>query len=65
MCETKKSKLLAKWIKGIILGTWLLSFLKLGLIDELLLEHAGLPHNLDLAVHLVNFFWLGESMGSF
>ena len=24
--------------------------------EELLLEHVGLPHVLDLAVHLVNFF---------
>ena len=28
---------------------------KLGLIDKLLLEHVGLPHVLDLEVHLVNF----------
>ena len=28
----------------------------LGLIDKLLLEHVGLPHVLDNAVHLVNFF---------
>ena len=28
----------------------------LGLIDKLLLEHVGLPHVLDFAVHLVNFF---------
>ena len=26
------------------------------MIDKLLLEHVGLPHVLDLAVHLVNFF---------
>ena len=56
MCKTKKSKFLAGWIKGIILGTQLLSFEKLGLIDKLLLEHVGLPYVLDLAVHLVNFF---------
>ena len=36
--------------------SWLLSFLKLGLIDKLLPEHVGLPHVIDLAVHLVNFF---------
>ena len=41
-------------MKGIILATWLLSSLKLGLIDKLLLEHVGIPHVLDLAVHLVN-----------
>ena len=29
---------------GIILGTWLISFYKLGLIDKLLLKHVGLPH---------------------
>ena len=29
--------------------------------DKLLLEHVGLPHVLDLAVHLVNFFgWLSQ-----
>ena len=58
MCKTNKSKFLAVLIKGIILGTWLLS---LGLIGKLklLLEHVGLPHILDLAVHLVNFFgWM-------
>ena len=32
-----------------------------GLIDKVLLELVGLPHVLDLAVHLVNFFWLDES----
>ena len=41
--------------------SWLLSFLKLGLIDKLLLEHVGLPQVLDLAVHLVNFFgWMSQ-----
>ena len=55
MCKTNKSKFWAGWIKGIILGPRLLSFLKLGLNDKLLLEHVGLPHVLDLAVHLVNF----------
>ena len=62
MCKTNKSKLSAGWIKGIIFGTWLLSFLKLGLIDKLLLEHVGLPYVLDLAVHLVNFFGVGWPM---
>ena len=29
--------------------------------DKLLLEHVGLPHVLDLAVHLVNFFgWVSQ-----
>ena len=51
---------MAGWIKGINLGTRLLSFSKLGLIDILLLEHVGLSHVLDIAVHLVNF-WLDES----
>ena len=61
MCKTNKSKLLAGWIKGIILGTQLLFFQNLGLIDKLLLEHVGLPHVLDLAVHLVNFFgWMSQ-----
>ena len=55
MCKTNKSKFWAGWIKGIILGTQLLSFWKLGLIDKLLLEHVGLPLVLDLAVHQVNF----------
>ena len=32
------------------------------MIDKLLLEHVGLPHVLDLAVHLVNFFG-GMSQG--
>ena len=42
-------------------GTCLLSFLKVGLIDNLLLEHVGLPHALDLALHLVNFFgWMSQ-----
>ena len=65
MCKTNKSKILAGWIKGIILGTQLLFFKKLGLIGKLFLKHVGLPHVLDLAVHLVNFFWLDESRGSF
>ena len=31
------------------------------LINKLLLEHVGLPHVLDLAVHLVNFFgWVSQ-----
>ena len=31
------------------------------LVDNLLLDHVGLPHVLDLAVHLVNFFgWIGQ-----
>ena len=33
--------------------------------EYVLLEHVGLPHVLDLAVHLVNFFWLDWSRGSF
>ena len=42
-------------------GTWLPSLLILGLIDKLLLEHVGLSHVLDLAVHLVNFFgWVSQ-----
>ena len=53
----------AGWVKGIILGTWLLSLKKLGLIDKLLLEHVGLPHVLALAVHLVNFFCLMSQGG--
>ena len=32
------------------------------MIDKLLLEHVGLTHVLDLAVHLVNFFG-GMSQG--
>ena len=52
---------MAGWIEGIILGTQLLSFQKLGLIEKLLLEHVGLPHVLDLTVHLVNFFgWTSQ-----
>ena len=55
----------AGWVKWIILGTWLLSFLNLGLIDKLLLEHVGLPHVLDLAVHLVKFFcWMSQGSHS-
>ena len=35
--------------------------LKLGLIDKLLLKHVGLPHVLDLTVHLVNLQgWMGK-----
>ena len=31
------------------------------MIDKLLLEHVGLAHVLDLAVHLVNFFcWMSQ-----
>ena len=31
------------------------------LTDELLHEHLGLPHVLDLAVHLLNFFgWMSQ-----
>ena len=38
---------------------------KLGLIDKLLLEHVGLPHVLDLAVHLVNFLcWMSQGDNS-
>ena len=52
---------MAGWIKGIIHDSRLLSFQKLGLIDKLLLEHAGLPHVLDHAVNLVNFFgWMSQ-----
>ena len=52
MCKTNKSKFLAGWIKGIILGYQLLFFQNLGLID---------PHILDLAVHLVNFLgWMSQ-----
>ena len=59
MCKTDKSKFLAGWIKGITLGPQLLSLQKLGLI--LLLKHVGLPHFLNLAVHLVNFFgWMSQ-----
>ena len=37
----------------------------LGLIDKLLLEHVGLPHLLDLAVHLINFFgWMSQEVHS-
>ena len=54
----------AGWVKGIILGTWLLSFKKLGLIDKLLLKHVGLAHVLVLDVHLVNFFgWMSQVKG--
>ena len=59
MCKT--NEFLARWIKGIILGTQLLSFKKIGLIEKLLLKHVGLPHVLDLAVHLVNFLgWMSQ-----
>ena len=61
MCKTNKSKFLSGWIKGIILGPQLLSYQNLGLIDKLLLEHVGLPHILNLAVHLVNFLgWMSQ-----
>ena len=31
------------------------------MIDNYLIEHEGLPHVLDLAVHLVNFFvWVSQ-----
>ena len=31
------------------------------LIDNLLLDHVGLPHFLNLVVHLVNFFgWMSQ-----
>ena len=60
-----RSIILAGWIKGIILGTRLFSFKKLGLIDKLLLKHVGLPHVLVLAVHLVNFFsWVSQGGNS-
>ena len=55
MCKTNKSKFLAGWFEGIILGPWLLSLQKLGLIDKTLLEHVGLHHVLDLTVHLVQY----------
>ena len=56
-----RSIIFAVWIKGIILGARLFSFKKLGLIDKLLLEHVALPHVLDNAVHLVNFFdWMSQ-----
>ena len=36
--------------------SWYLATLLLKVrVDKLLLEHVGLPHILDLAVHLVNF----------
>ena len=65
MCKTNKSKFYVGWIKGIILGPQLLSLQKLGLIDKLLLEHVGLPHVLDLAVHQVIFFgWISQGGNS-
>ena len=42
-------------------GTCLPSFQTFEFINNLLLEHVGLPHVLYLAVHLVNFFgWMGQ-----
>ena len=35
------------------------------MIDKLLLEHVGLPHVLDLAVHLVSFFGQMSQGGHF
>ena len=35
-------------------GIWLLSLLKVKVVDNLLLDHVGLPYGLVLAVHLVN-----------
>ena len=50
MCKTNKSKFFAGWMDQ-----------KLGLIDKLHLEHVGLPHVLDIAVHMVNFFgWMSH-----
>ena len=42
--------------------SWYLATLLLKVrVDKLLLEHVGLPHVLDLAVHLVNFFgWMSQ-----
>ena len=42
-------------------GTWLLPLSNLVLTNNLLLDHVVLPHVLDLAVHLVNFFgWMRQ-----
>ena len=44
--------------QGLVFCPWLLPFLNL---VNLLLDHVELPHVLDLAVHLVNFFgWMGQ-----
>ena len=55
--------------RGVILrpwGTWLLLVLEgLGLwvIDNLFPDHVGLPHVLDLAVHLVQLTtWMGRGV---
>ncbi len=58
--KNMESKYLAGWIKGIILGTRLLSFEILGLIDKLLLEHLGLPHVLDPSIR---FYCQPKSFG--
>ena len=49
---------LARWVKGIILRHfYYLHFFT----DKLLLEPVGLPHVLDLVVHLVNFSgWMSQ-----
>ena len=45
-------------VKGAILS---LFYYEHFLTDKLLHEHVGLPHVLDLAVHLVNFFgWMSQ-----
>ena len=53
MCKTNKSKILAGWIKGIILGTCLKVR---GWKWECACGHVELPLVLDLAVHL-EIFW--------
>ena len=54
VCKTSKSWLYRS--RALFLELCYSPSTKLGLIDKLLLEHVGLPHVLDLAVHRVNFF---------
>ena len=50
--SSSNTRILTNW--ELEQGIWLLSLLKVKVVDNLLLDHVGLPYGLVLAVHLVN-----------
>ena len=64
MCKTKKIKIFGWMDQGHHSWYPATLFLKVR-VDKLLLEHVGLPHVLDLAVHLVIFLgWISQGGNS-
>ena len=50
--SSSNTRILTNW--ELEQGIWLLSLLKVKVVDNLLLDHVGLPYELVLAVQLVN-----------